>query len=67
MVRFMPTAPVLKLPRRITRLGFDAPIHAALGKRTLRVPFAFVHRTRFLASGRDNSKPLDTSGVSAAF
>ena len=53
MVRFMPTAPVLKLPRRITRLGFDAPINAALGKRTLRVPFAFVHRTRFIASGRD--------------
>jgi hypothetical protein len=53
MVRFMPTAPVLKLPRRITRLGFDAPINAALGKRTLRVPFAFVHRTRFIASDRD--------------
>ena len=63
----MLTAPVVKLTRRITRLGFDAPIHAAVGKRTLRVPFAFVHRTRFLASGRDNSKPLDIRGASAAF
>jgi hypothetical protein len=63
----MLTAPVVKLTRRITRLGFDAPINAAVGKRTLRVPFAYVHRTRFLASGRDCSMPLDTSGASAAF
>jgi hypothetical protein len=66
-MRFTLTGPVAKLPRRITRSGFDGPINAAVGKRTLRIPFTFVHRTRFLASGRDCSMPLDTSGASAAF
>jgi hypothetical protein len=63
----MLTAPVAKLTRRITCPGFDGPIHAAVGKRTLRIPFTFVHRTRFLASDRDCFMPLDTSGASAAF
>jgi hypothetical protein len=63
----MLTAPVVKLTRRITRLGFDGPINATVGKRTLRVPFAFFHRTRFLASDSHCSMPLDTSGASAAF
>jgi hypothetical protein len=63
----MLTAPVVKPTRRITRLGFDAPINAALGKRTLRVSFTFVHRTRFLASDRDYSMPLDIRRAFAAF
>ena len=63
----MLTVAVVKLTRRITRLGFDGPINAAVGKRTLRIPFTFVHGTRFLASDSDYSMPLDTSGASAAF
>jgi len=67
VMRFMLPGPVAKLPRRITRSGFDGPINAAVGKRTLHVSFTFVHRTRFFASDLDCFMPLDTSGASAAF